>query len=167
MRTIGVFLTVALLAGCSGRDEPRELFNLRSDGAGPDEFAVTTNKPLEIPENVASQDLPTPGGTNRADIRPDELIAEALGGRTTSGFSDQAFVNSASRFGVTENIRSVLAAEDEDFRADAFVRVLERVANVNVYYDVYEEQSLSAYDELARLRRLGIRTPTAPPNVEE
>ena len=166
MRTISVILAVALLAGCAGREEPRNLMNLRSDGAGPDEFAVQPNKPLEIPDNLASQDLPTPGGTNRADVNSENIIAEALGGRTTSGFSDQAFLNSVSRFGVSANIREVLAEEDKQFRAGAFVRPLERVAKVNVYFKTYEEQSLDSYDELNRLRRLGIETPTAPPSAE-
>ena len=165
MRTIGIILTAVLLVGCGNRDEPKQLFNLRTDGAsGPDEFAVVSSKPLEIPDNIASQDLPQPGGTSRADINSQDLIAEALGGRPSAGFSDQAFVNSVSRFGVTENIRDVLAEEDEQFRANAFVRVLERAARVNVYYKTYERQSLSAYEELERLRRLGVTTPTAPPS---
>jgi len=163
MRFLSVILAAALLVGCSGRDEPKELMNIRSSGSGPDEFAVTTNKPLEIPDNVATLGLPTPGGENRTEIKPEEMIADALGGSPSRGFADQAFVNSVSRFGVTDNIRAVLAQEDEAFRARAFVRPLERLARVNAYYSVYDRQSLDAYLELARLRQLGIETPTAPP----
>lgn len=165
MRSVLLVTILLAVTACGSRDEPRDLFNLRSDG--PDEFAVTTNKPLEIPENLQTAELPTPGGDSRADINPQEQIAEALGGSATSGFNDQAFVNSASRFGVTENIRSVLAAEDEEFRANVFVRPLERVAQVNVYFEVYSDQSVDAYAELDRLRAQGVRTPTAPPPPED
>jgi hypothetical protein len=34
---------------------------------------------------------------------------------------------------------------------------------VNVYFDAYEDQSLDQQAELERLRRLGVRTPAAPP----
>ena len=161
MRYVFLGILVFAVSACGSREEPRELFNLRANG--PDEFAVTTSKPLEIPDDIASADLPQPGGTNRTDIRPQDQITEVLGGNATSGFSDQAFVNSVSRFGVSEDIRVVLAQEDVEFRKDAFVRPLERLARINVYFTIYEDQSVDAYQELDRLRALGVRTPTAPP----
>ncbi len=46
-------------------------------------------------------------------------------------------------------------------------RVLERVFNVNVYFNAYRKQSLDQYAELERLRARGIRTVSAPPAVTE
>jgi hypothetical protein len=43
-------------------------------------------------------------------------------------------------------------------------RLLERLFNVNVYFKAYRSQELDQYLELQRLRRLGIRTPAAPPD---
>ncbi len=76
-------------------------------------------------------------------------------------------VNYVSRFGVTPNIRGSLATEDLEFRRKNDGRVLERVFNVNVYFKAYRKQSLDQYAELERLRRLGVRTNSAPPEGEE
>ncbi|MEO0343934.1 MAG: DUF3035 domain-containing protein [Pseudomonadota bacterium] len=166
MRIVVGLIVLLAVTACSSRDEPNQLMNIRNEGRGPDEFAVVPNEPLEIPDNVASAELPTPGGTSRADRGPDEILTEALGGRAGAGVNDQAFVNAVGRFGVAEGIRGVLAQEDVAFRADGFVRPLERAAKVNVYFKFYEEQTLDSYDELNRLRRAGVRTPTAPPAPE-
>jgi hypothetical protein len=45
--------------------------------------------------------------------------------------------------------------------------VLERLFNVNVYFRAYQRQSLDKYAELDRFRRLGVRTPAAPPNYTQ
>ncbi|MEM9717020.1 MAG: DUF3035 domain-containing protein [Pseudomonadota bacterium] len=166
MRIILGLVLIGLVAGCAGREEPRQLMNIRSEGSGPDEFSVVPNEPLEIPDNIASAELPTPGGDSRVVRSPDELVVTAFGGRATSGVNDQATLNAVSRFGVTDDIRGVLAAEDEQFRTDKFARPLERLVRVNVYFKFYEDQSLNSYDELNRMRRLGVRTPTAPPPAE-
>ena len=63
-------------------------------------------------------------------------------------------------------LEELLAAEDLEFRRQNDGRVLERLFNVNVYYEAYESQSLDKYFELQRLRNAGIRTPAAPPNPE-
>jgi hypothetical protein len=41
--------------------------------------------------------------------------------------------------------------------------LLERAANVNVYFRAYAKQALDQHAELARLRGAGVRTPAAPP----
>ena len=74
-------------------------------------------------------------------------------------------MSTVGRFGVAGDIRQVLAAEDLEYRRQNNGRILERLANVNVYYDAYRPISLDRYAELARLRRAGIRTPAAPPAV--
>lgn len=162
---IGAALT---LAACSNDGR---LMNLQSTGAGPDEFAIIPPKPLELPTNLAELPPPTPGGVNRTDQHPEADAVAALGGNPEavlrSGGSvpaaDAALVNYASRNGVTPGIRQTLAAEDEAFRMDNQGRLLERLANVNVYYRAYRDYSLDQYSELARWRAAGLRTPTAPP----
>jgi len=51
------------------------------------------------------------------------------------------------------------------FRRGHKGRLLERAFNVNVYYRAYRKQSLDQYKELRRFRRLGVRTPAAPPET--
>jgi hypothetical protein len=36
----------------------------------------------------------------------------------------------------------------------------------NVYFRAYRQQALDRYAELERLRRMGVRTPAAPPSAE-
>lgn len=154
---------LAMLAACGSKDP--KLMNMRSDG-GPDEFAIMPTKPLQAPDSYTELPEPTPGGTNLTDPTPEADAVAALGGRTSGGgisAADAALVNQASRFGVTSDIRNVLAAEDLEWRRDHDGRLLERVFKVNVYYKAYAAMSLDQYAELARLRALGIWTPSAPP----
>lgn len=158
------------LAGCEAyRNRTPSLLNVKSNTEGPDEFAVLPNKPLEIPENVAAQPLPqpTPGGANRVDATPLQDATIALGGNPAGGIRDGGLVTYASRYGVSQNIRQSLAEEDLEFRRKNDGRLLERVFNVNVYFKAYRKQSLDQYAELERMRRLGIRTPSAPPEGVE
>ena len=67
--------------------------------------------------------------------------------------------------GRSEAIRTELAEDDLEFRRRNNGRVLERVFNVNVYFRAYKRQSLDQYAELERFRRLGVRTPAAPPEA--
>jgi len=71
------------------------------------------------------------------------------------------------RYGVAASIRPELAADDLDYRRRNDGRLLERLFNVNVYFNAYEPQSLDQYAELARWRKAGARTVSAPPPVEE
>ena len=159
---------VFLLTACSVGDNT--LMNLRQDGEGPDEFAILPTEPLETPKDLAFLPEPTLGGTNRVDKTPRRDAVAALGGRPAAGDSsrilsgEQALLAAAGRFGTDPDIRRKLAAEDAAFRSAALVRPLERVFSVNVYFNVYEDMSLDAQQELQRLRRLGVRTPTAPPS---
>jgi hypothetical protein len=156
-----------LLAACSNGDNT--LMNLQQDGEGPDEFAILPTNPLETPKDLAYLPEPTLGGTNRVDKTPRRDAVAALGGRaalTDSGriqAGEQALLSAAGRFGIDPDIRSKVAAEDAAFRANARVRLLERLFNVNAYFSTYADLSLNAPEELLRLRRMGIRTPTAPP----
>ncbi|GFE66314.1 DUF3035 domain-containing protein [Litoreibacter roseus] len=150
------------MSACSGERDPR-LLNVRSDGQGPDEFAVLPNKPLTLPDTYNALPEPTPGAANRADIDPIADATRALGGNPNGGISDGGLVAYASRYGTDPNIRTTLASEDLEFRRRNDGRLLERLFNVNVYYEAYSDQSLDQHAELDRLRRRGVRTVSAPP----
>ena len=149
-----------ILAGCANDGR---LMNLRNTESGPDEFAVLPTAPIEVPTDLASLPTPTPGGSNRVDPTPQADAIAALGGNAERGSNAGDFVSYASRFGVSEDIRGVLAAEDRVFRDENQGRVLERLFGVNVYFSAYRQMSLDQYAELERLRASGVRTPAAPP----
>ena len=158
--TLGAALIA--LAAC-GRGDP-QLMNLRNTESGPDEFAILPTNPIEIPTDLAALPPPTPGGVNRVDPDPEGDAIRALGGnvaRANRAAGD--IVGYAGRFGVTPDIRGTLAAEDLEYRSSNRGRVLERLFNLNVYFDAYRPMSLDRYAELERLRRAGVRTPAAPP----
>ncbi|WP_420862109.1 DUF3035 domain-containing protein [Algirhabdus cladophorae] len=161
---------VLSVAACDRNKEPR-LLNVKNTDAGPDEFGILPNKPLQTPENYSALPTPTPGGANLVDPTPNRDAVAALGGNPTrlnaNGIpaGDGAIVNHASRYGRDATIRQRLASEDLEFRRRNDGRVLERLANVNVYFKAYRIQSLDRYSELERFRRLGVRTPAAPPEV--
>jgi hypothetical protein len=139
---------------------------------GPDEFSVLPTKPLEFPEDLSTLPTPNAAGINRADKRPVEDSVVALGGSAarlnsnTVSTSEAALINAAGRHGVTADIRNIVATEDAAFRKRNKGRVLERWVGTNVYNLRYKQQRLDEYAELLRLRKLGIRTPTAPPKGE-
>lgn len=153
------------LAGCGNDDDPR-LMNLRSDSNGPDEFGILPPKPLQLPTDLAALPEPTPGGENLTDPRPLDDAIIALGGNPKAGSSDAALTAHATRFGVAGDIRNVLASEDLEWRRDNNGRILERLFNVNVYFKAYRSQSLDQQAELARWRKQGIKTPSAPPRKD-
>ncbi|OSP55031.1 DUF3035 domain-containing protein [Pseudoruegeria sp. SK021] len=160
--------TILLLAACSGGDP--QLMNFAASQTGPDEFLVTPAKPLVIPPN---KDLvaPTPGGVNLAAPTPQQDAVLALGGTVQAldqqgiPASDQGLVSYASRLGVAPNIRTSLAEDDLRFRKANTGLLLERITNANVYYRAYAQFSLNQEEELERLRRAGLPTPSAPPIV--
>lgn len=156
-------LVAVLVLGACDRNREPQLLNVKAQGTGPDEFAILPVKPLVQPESYATLPPPTPGGTNRTDQTPLADATLALGGDPNGGIRDGGLVTYASRYGVAPTIRTQLAKEDIEFRRDNDGRVLERLFNVNVYFKAYREQSLDQYAELERLRRLGVRTVSAPP----
>jgi len=162
-------LAVALMAlqGCSGNDRVPQLMNIRSSTSGPDEFAILPPKPLEMPDSLAELPEPTPGGSNLTDPRPFDDAIVALGGRpqdsTGVPAADAALFNHVGRKGVTPGIRSMLAAEDLEFRRRNDGRLLERLFDVNVYFNAYRRLALDQHAELERWRLRGVRTPSAPP----
>ena len=165
---VKVLAAVAILAlvGCGDKGDPR-LMNLRSATNGPDEFGILPPKPLSMPEDLSTLPEPAPGGENLTDPRPFDDAIVALGGqagaRNGIPAADGALYAHAARYGVSADIRSVLAAEDLEFRRDNNGRLLERLFDVNVYFKAYRKQSLDQQTALAYWRKRGIGTPSAPP----
>ena len=167
-RAIIAIATMLTLAACGNGGAP-ELMNLRS-GQGPDEFAIVPPNPLEMPENLSDLPEPTPNGANRTDANPLDDAVVALGGKPSAAggipSGDSALYAHAARFGVEAGIRTTLADEDLNWRRDHNGRILERLLNVNVYYKAYRKQSLNQQAELQRWRKLGVKTPSAPPRQD-
>lgn len=159
---------LAALSACESGDP--KLMNIRSDT--PDEFSVLPTKNLEAPEDYTTLPEPTPGGTNLADPTPRADAVAALGGnpdRLRSGriyAGEQTLISYASRHGVPADIRDTLAAEDLEWRKTHNGKLLERFFNVNVYFDSYKPMALDQYLELDRLRKMGVWTPSAPPDPQ-
>lgn len=166
-------IAVLAMSACGNKNKDPELMNIRPSGNGPDEFTILPTKPLQTPDFAAALPSPTPGGINITDPTPKADAVAALGGNPdrvaqrgdgSIGRGDATLVSHARRFGANGAIRQALAAEDLEFRRKNNGRVLERLFNLNVYFRVYKKVSLDKYRELERFRRLGIRTPSAPPD---
>jgi hypothetical protein len=157
-----------VLAGCESNPVFGKNGNFRLKDAGPDEFAVLPTKELEKPEDYETLPEPTLGSKNRVDLTPKRDAVVALGGKAEHfdsdriGAGEQGLVTAASRFGVTADIREQLAAEDETYRHKNRARLIQKWYPDALYLKRHKEQSLNAYDELKRLRAMGIRTPSAP-----
>jgi hypothetical protein len=170
IRIATTLVLCVLVAGCGYRDRDPKLLQLKSSTQGPDEFSILPTKPLEAPKSFAALPAPTPGGRNLADPTPDEDTVAALGGnpsvlgRQGIPAADGALIAHTTRNGVQSGIREQLAAEDLQYRRDNDGRLLERLFKVNVYFKAYRQQELDQHRELARLRRAGIKTPSAPPD---
>jgi hypothetical protein len=120
-----------------------------------------------MPQDLAALPEPALGGANRTDRDPQAEAVAALGGnlgpRDTVNSAHAGLYAYAARYGVTQNIRQTLAAEDLEYRRKNDGRLLERVFNVNVYFKAYAPMSLDQQAELWRWRRAGVATPSAPP----
>ncbi len=119
---------------------------------GPDEFAISTHKPLQDPANYSDLPTPTPGGSNLTDQTPNADAIVALGGRVPTGGVDGGIVTYASRYGVDPTIRAELSEADAKKRTGR-----------GSYERAYKRFALDAYEEWLRLRALGIAVPSAPP----
>ncbi len=163
-------LAVLTLGACGPGGDPK-LMNIRS-ARTPDEFSILPTKPLQLPEDVATLPEPTPGGINITDPTPEADAVAALGGnpamvtRTGKVTRDGGLVSYAARYGVNSDIRTVLAAEDLEFRKRNKGRPLERLFSINVYFKAYKNQSLDQHLELEKWRKRGIRTVGSPPDPE-
>ncbi len=163
-------VAASLLTGCGDTQSGvGKFFASRSNGSGPDEFAILPTKPLQIPEDVTVLPEPDLGGPNLVDPQPFHDAVAAMGGQpkrldsTRINGGEGPLLTAATRFGTAQNIREVTAAEDQQFRDKNKPKLFERWFGTNTYFRRYEGQTLAARQELARMRRAGARTPTAPP----
>ncbi len=154
------------LSACSNQKGIRVLTN---DGNGPDEFVILPSKPLSAPEDYSALPPPTPGGTNITDVDPIGDALAVLGGKRTPavsgqvGTGDQGLVSYVARKGTDANIRATLAEEDAKLRKrrGRFTNI--KLVKTDSYNKVYKFHHLDAYQELARWRRAGAKTPAVPP----
>ena len=165
----GLAVAIALaLSACGGAPQLMAL----GTSDGPDEFLIVPGKSLETPDGYTNLPPPTPGGKNLTDATPFEDAASALGGKPSAlalngvPSSDGALVGHARRYGLTDNVREVLAAEDLEHRKRNRGKILLRMTGQDRYYDAYREYWLDSHLELERLRASGVKTPSAPPKPE-
>ncbi|MEO1551422.1 MAG: DUF3035 domain-containing protein [Pseudomonadota bacterium] len=164
---------VCVLAACGGSEPapapeaPRDtvLSRLNSGGTSPDEFAIVTNRPLELNEELLTAPLPepTPGGRNRADVTPRADALVALGGRATAPTRSEQALIAAAGGARDPNIRAELAVQDAQERDPSQLRLFVRWLQNDRETALYEDQILDPAAELARLRQLGVDTSAAPP----
>ncbi|MCP5075805.1 MAG: DUF3035 domain-containing protein [Rhodobacteraceae bacterium] len=163
---------VCVLAGCDTSSGIGKLFSSNAGDDGPDEFAILPTKPLELPDDLIALPEPNLGGPNRVDPQPEHDAVAALGGRPERLDSEKTLggegplLAAATRFGIGADIRGVLGREDEEFRAKNGPKLFERWFKTDIYFQRYQSQTLNAYEELRRMRRIGAQTPTAPPPEE-
>jgi len=167
-----VMVAVLALSACGKNRKTPQLMTFRNSGSGPDEFSILPTKPLQAPEFSEALPPPTPGGTNLTDPTPRADAVAALGGRpeqlqrTGVVQGDVALVSHTTRYGVASDIRTALAADDENVRRGNREQFLRRIFGANLYYRTYKDQTLDEFEELERFRNLGVRTPSAPPLPE-
>ena len=157
-----------MLSACS--DTPPKLRDLYDPYAGPEEFAISPNLELEMPEDLASLPTPTPGGKNLTDPNPKGDAIALLGGdpnRVTasqSGANDGALWTYATRFGFDPNIRETISEEDRRFRLiqGRFSQI--KLFRVDRYNQIYRRQTLDAKKEVQHWRERGVSTPSMPAN---
>lgn len=164
-RAIGaaaLFVATGALAGCQGGGLAGAL---RSAGVGsaPDEFLVLPTKPLEMPENLAALPPPTPGAPSRVDPQPEADAVAALTGRPSAPGAASAGTLIARAGPVDPQIRAQLAAEDAVYRSENRGLLLDRIADNNSDWSIYDNMRLNADAEFQRLRARGVRVPAAPP----
>lgn len=173
MRIIVLTCGMAALTGLAACGGDGRLSNIEGSQNSPDEFLIQPTKPLSMPDELAVLPAPTPGGSNITDPTPKADAVAALGGSPAAlvnrgiAASDQALVSYASRRGRDAQIRETVAQEDRNWRSRHSRKLLERIAQTDVYMRAYRPMALDADAELLRWRRAGARTPTAPPAPEE
>ena len=161
-----IFLVFGVITSC-GPSDPN-LFSLKNYGEGPDEFALVTLREIQMPESFSTLPVPTLGCSNLTDVNPQEDVILALGGSLSAKNGnkhkdDKLFEDTASRFGLNENIREELLSEDREFRLKNRGLLFERLASMNVYFKAYSSMTLDSEEELARLNKLGVKILANPP----
>lgn len=159
---------LAVVSACGGgRERDITLHDMRTNQRSPEEFSILPAKPLSEPESYTALPAPTPGGVNRTDQTPNADAVAVLGGNparltTGSGGSDATLLSYAGRYGTDPNIRADLAAKDLELRKRGS-RFTWSIVPRDDYRRAYRRYILNPYTELARFRKMGVPTPSAPP----
>ncbi len=169
LKLIGLLSLVVVLSACDKQPVLGKNGNFRLKDAGPDEFAVLPTKELVFPEDFETLPEPKLGSVSRADVTPQRDAIAALGGKPEQldskqiNRNEQPLVTAASRFGVSPDIRAALAEEDKEFSHKNRARFYDKwFYSDKGYLRRRKADSLDSYNELSRLRRLGVRTPSVP-----
>ncbi|QFT91213.1 hypothetical protein FIU86_00035 [Roseovarius sp. THAF9] len=169
LRAILILVLAMAVSACGGRDRDITLSRIKNTGNGPEEFNIVPGKPLQAPESYRALPAPTPGGTNITDPTPKGDSVAALGGNpgalanTGIGRRDGGLVNYANRFGVVPGIRQTLAREDVEIRRKRGRVNILNIGRNDDYNLAYRRQWLDSKAEATRLRRVGVPTPSYPP----
>ncbi len=162
---------VVILAGCGdGNPVFGKNGNFRLKDAGPAEFAVLPTKELAMPEEYVTLPEPILGSKNRADQEPQHDAVAILGGKPEQldseliGAGEMPLIVIASRYGVSADIRTVLAEEDKTYRKKHRARFYDRwIYDDDAYLRRLKSQELKPYDALRKLQAQGVRIPSFPP----
>lgn len=172
-RLVGLSAIALGVAAC-GADDQREAsatsdefdgeevaVNLRGlvgiDKNPPDEFAVSTVKPLELPENFAALPPPTPGVRSRlapdpiADARKvllGEVAPQAANARVSA--SESALLTSAGAGNASPEIRNVLQAEQDALDESRPTYVIDQIFP-SIRRRTEQADALTASEERVRL----------------
>ncbi|MEM7614249.1 MAG: DUF3035 domain-containing protein [Pseudomonadota bacterium] len=159
-------LGLMCLAACGGQEgDDRDLLERITAGSreAPEEFAVLPQKPLILPNDLASLPTPAPGTTSRADLTPRDDALAALGGRPNTNGPDGRLITALGANQVTPGIRETLASEDAAFRSRNRGLPLDRLFGRVTDGQIYSDQVLDPEAELLRLRAQGVWVPQLPP----
>ena len=169
-RLLGLSLITFGVAACSG-DDQRQVSSDRTDASQgvdlrgligidknpPDEFAVSTLKPLELPKDFASLPAPTPGVRSRLEADPIADARAILLGETTEqaattpvSASESALLAAAGADNSSPDIRNVLETEQAALEAARPSYALENVFP-SIRRDANQDAILAASEERVRL----------------
>lgn len=167
LRILGLSVVAVSVAACGG-DDQRDVGDTPGQGVDvsrflgttkspPDEFAVATTKPLQLPKNFTSLPAPTPGVRSPLEADPIADARAALLGEpepeataTTVSASEAALLSAAGSQTTDPSIRGVLDAEQAALEDARPSYALENVFP-SIRRDANAGAILSPTEERARL----------------
>ncbi len=160
-----LILAAVGLSACEETADDRDLLTrvMSANTQGPEEFVVVPNKPLTLPEDLASLPLPQPGITSRSEQNPRADAIAALGGRQQRAGTDRGLLAALGVTQVDPNIRTTLAREAREFRENNPGLILDRMMGRMTDPVIYRGQLLDPAAEVERLRAAGVRVPQMAP----
>lgn len=153
------------LSACEESADDRDLLTrvLSANTQSPEEFAVVPNKPLTLPEDLASLPPPQPGITSRSELDPRADAIAALGGGQRGVRADGRLLAALGVSQADPNIRTTLAREARDFRENNPGLILDRMFGRMTDPVIFRGQLLDPAAEVERLRAAGVRVPQMAP----